>query len=230
MHGTEGDIRPFLDGELAVDLVSEYFGTGRHRLSSPAFSGAYFESFAGGGDAVGSRDRFSAEDLVAVTFLGVKVPGWAALRILDFDAAMLNVLLAEIPHDVDLWQADASLLDPDSAAYRLWTAIEGLPDVGWVTAGKLLARKRPRLVPVYDQVVKAALMPNRKGFWLALREELQDRSIVDRLGQIHEQAGLGDHVSLLRVLDVAIWMRNRGITQVGGDARTVSPLPFAAKP
>lgn len=230
MHGTEGHIWPFLDGEDAVELVGEYFATGRHRSSPPAFSGAYFESFGGGGDAVGSRNRFSADDLVAVTFLGVKVPGWAALRILDTDAAELNALLRQIPVDLDLWETDPSLLEPDSATFRLWTAIEALPGVGWVTAGKLLARKRPRLVPVYDQVVKDALMPTRKGFWSALREELQDPAAVDRLREIHAQAELPDHVSVLRVLDVAVWMRNRGITQVAAEERTIRPLPFAAKP
>ena len=29
--------------------------------------------------------------------------------------------------------------------------------IGFVTAGKLMARKRPRLIPVYDDVVKCAL-------------------------------------------------------------------------
>lgn len=229
MQGTEGSVWPFLDGDVAVDLVSEYFGTGDHRSAPAAFSGAYFESFAGGGDAAGNRDRFTSDDLVAVTLLGVQVPGWAALRILDTDAAALNALLGEVPADMDLWDADPSLLEPGSPAFELWTAIEALPEIGWVTAGKLLARKRPRLVPVYDRVVKAALMPNRKGFWLALRSELQDRSIVDRLREIHTEAQLPDHVSLLRVLDVAIWMRNWGITQVDADERTIRPLPYTAK-
>ena len=39
--------------------------------------------------------------------------------------------------------------------------------MGWVTAGKLLARKRPRLIPVYDRVVRCALgRPAKPWRWL----------------------------------------------------------------
>jgi hypothetical protein len=45
-------------------------------------------------------------------------------------------------------------------------ALEDAPDIGWVTAGKLLARKRPKLVPVYDGVVKCALgNPPKNHVW-----------------------------------------------------------------
>lgn len=230
MDGLQGDIWPFLEADVAADLVSEYFGTGRHAAAPPAFSGAYFESFGGGGDAPARRARFDSDDLVAVTFLGVKVPGWAALRILQTDPAMSNGLLGEIPHDVDLWETAVSVFSTDSAAQKLWDLMEGLPGIGWVTVGKLLARKRPRLFPVYDEVVKEALMPNRRGFWLSLREELQDPVLRNRLRDIQEQAGLTHRISLLRVLDVAVWMRNRGILQVNAEARSVRPLPFTAKP
>jgi hypothetical protein len=81
--------------------------------------------------------------------------------------------------------------------------------VGWVIAGKILARKRPRLVPVWDNVVKCA-NGRPSNAWLWLGELLaQDISLADRLEDLHHQAELPDLVSRLRVLDVAIWMRHR---------------------
>jgi hypothetical protein len=81
--------------------------------------------------------------------------------------------------------------------------------MGWVTTHKLMARKRPRLLPVYDTVVKAALQPEGDEFWLPLRTELLDPWLVNRLAAVKDVAGLDEQISLLRVLDVAVWMRNR---------------------
>lgn len=83
--------------------------------------------------------------------------------------------------------------------------------VGWVTAHKLCARKRPKLLPVYDRVVKAALQPRRKDFWIPLRETLRaSDKIVPRLEEVKRLAQIPDEVSLLRVLDVAVWMTSQG--------------------
>ncbi|WP_329345560.1 DUF6308 family protein [Streptomyces microflavus] len=44
--------------------------------------------------------------------------------------------------------------------------------IGWVTAGKLLARRQPRLLPVYEQVVRC--VPGRpKSLWLDLHGALR---------------------------------------------------------
>jgi hypothetical protein len=80
-------------------------------------------------------------------------------------------LLREVPRRLDLHDADPSVVSEGSRLDRLWHLIEAQHDVGWVTAGKLLARKRPRLVPVYDRVVMDAVGRPRK-FWLSLREAL----------------------------------------------------------
>lgn len=47
-------------------------------------------------------DRFTADDLVAVTFLSVQVPPRAARAILDTDAEALNTFLRAIGPDRDL--------------------------------------------------------------------------------------------------------------------------------
>jgi hypothetical protein len=81
----------------------------------------------------------------------------------------------------------------------------------------LLARKRPHLLPVYDRVVKAALQPTKRTFWRPLWETLQDRAVTGRLEELRRVLDLD--VSLLRVLDVAVWMRNWG----AAEGRRLSP-------
>jgi hypothetical protein len=201
-HCLAGDVNKFLDGR-GIELVRKYFDP------AAQFSGASFGRFAGGGDAVGHRYAFTAEDLVAVTLLDVSVPGQAALEILDKRSSEFNALLAEVPYDLDLWDAPASVVDDSSPAAILWDSLRKLPDMGPAKTHKLMARKRPRLLPVFDSVVKKALQPHRRSVWLPFWYELQDETLIARLAEIHEAAGLDEQIPLLRVLDVAVWMRNR---------------------
>jgi hypothetical protein len=69
-------------------------------------------------------------------------------------------LLSGIGDDIDLWDADDQTL---KVAEELWTLLGTLPGVGPVTAGKLLARKRPRLVPVADEVGGSHSYRRRQG-------------------------------------------------------------------
>ena len=69
-------------------------------------------------------------------------------------------------------------------AWRLWDAIcdiEPRPEsnrVGPIAAGKILARKRPRLLPVYDSRIKKVLdRPRTDNRWW---HDLHDQLINDR--------------------------------------------------
>jgi hypothetical protein len=201
---TPSQLLRFLDNR-SLDLLRDYFGSGR-------FTGGRFERFGGGGDRPEIADRFTSDDVVAVSLLSVRLPGRASLALLDQRPAEFNALLGEIPTELDLWDADEAVIAPGSAAGRLWSLLDGLPGVGWVTAGKLLARKRPRLIPVYDKVVKAALeRPDGGHWWRPLRAVLRDSpDVVTRLEELRAWSGIGPDISLLRVLDVAIWMRLHG--------------------
>jgi hypothetical protein len=210
----EGDVWQFLD-DIAVDLVREYWN-GTLDDGSPTFTGARFDMFAGGGDRPGAANRFDESDLVAVSMLSVKVPGRAAIELMESQAWLLNQALAQIPLSPALEEGDVVLIDQGSTASALWHLIERIDGIGWVTAGKLLARKRPKLIPVYDNVVKAALQPNSQAFWVPLWNELRSEhpetgiSVADRLREIRLHAG-GAALDrpLIRVFDVAVWMRNR---------------------
>lgn len=95
----------------------------------------------------------------------------------------------------------------------MWQLIDGIHGIGWVTAHKLLAHKRPALLPFYDRVVKAALQPHDEAFWLPLHEALHGEAGAARLAQIQAlrtEARLPPWVSELRVLDVVVWMNQPG--------------------
>jgi Family of unknown function (DUF6308) len=79
-----------------------------------------------------------------------------------------------------------------------------------VTAGKLLARKRPSLIPVYDDVVRCAYdWP--KEIWKALRDALRqdDGSFRAVLEGLTKRAGISEEITPLQALDVVLWMRHQ---------------------
>jgi len=204
----------YVEGDAAL-LLDRYF-------NSDKFSGGRFERFAGGGDRPGVSGQFTSDDIVAVSLLGVRIPGWAALGVLDTHAAELNAFLAAIPADVDLWKTPEDTVGPDSPADRLWHRLVVLPGIGSVTAGKLLARKRPRLIPVYDRVVKAALARRDEDeWWRRLRRVLvENPNLITKLESLRDAVRLEDKISLLRVLDVCIWMGAGGTPEPTPDAET----------
>jgi hypothetical protein len=64
----------------------------------------------------------------------------------------ISDLLGRVDTDIDLGTQHArSLVDDRGAADQARQLLKRQDDVGWVTAGKLLARKRPRLIPVCPQ-------------------------------------------------------------------------------
>ena len=76
---------------------------------------------------------------------------------------------------------------------------------GSATASKLLARKRPRLCPVSNKVVIGAVgVPGWT--WEALRTFLQDPASRAEIEALRPPSAAV--VSLLRILDVAIWIRH----------------------
>ena len=131
-------------------------------------------------------------------------------------------LLSAIRSDVDLWEAsdkDLTAVDP------LWDALLQMPGVGTATASKLLARKRPRLCPVSDKVVIGAVgVPGWT--WEALRTFLQDPAARAEIGALRPPSATA--VSLLWILDVAIWIRHshsRAASRIRRDSGIPEPGP-----
>lgn len=146
-------------GEAAALLHAYFHEPTRHGLPR---TGSRFDSWRGGGDRPETVNLLTEDDIVAVSFLGMRVTGEAALGLLDTQRENIAELLKEIPHDTDL--ADVRPNDVGkfigsgrSEASQLWsifTNAEGTKwNIGATKASKLLARKRPRLIPIYDSVI-----------------------------------------------------------------------------
>lgn len=96
-------------------------------------------------------NRFTTTDL---TLLDVALSPNSVRRVLTTEAAMFSELLAAVPANTDLW--DASDIDLANAENLYW-CLRDLNMVGPTRASKLMARKRPRLIPVIDSVIRTAL-------------------------------------------------------------------------
>ncbi|GAA2341321.1 DUF6308 family protein [Dactylosporangium salmoneum] len=195
------------DDNAAVGLLTRYFG--RPYLSPGCADGAYFDSWATESDPF----RFTADDLIAIKFLSVEAPKTAVRELLRDRADEFSNLLINLGTDRDL-ACEQQPLDDGWAGWPLMRQLRGIPGIGTTTASKLLARKRPRLRPIWDVVV-AAVTDTVATQWEPLREALRadECALHHRLLRLRDQAGLPDSVSALRVLDVIAWRegKDRGL-------------------
>ncbi|MFG2383250.1 DUF6308 family protein [Streptomyces avermitilis] len=199
-----------ITADQAVSNLRRYFSTGLLHEAVP-FTGSRFEHLAGGGDRQAVANVVTADDLIAVQTLSVRVPTQIALDLLDGELGVrLSKLLSSVPFDIDMVEAEAADLAKGSSADTAWRVLCDRPGIGWVTAGKLLARKRPRLLPVYDQVVRCVL-GRPKSFWLNLHGALRadNHALHRELMALRQSADLPETVSVLRICDVVLWMHHR---------------------
>ena len=94
-----------------------------------------------------------------------------------------------------------------AAAGKLRSTLLGAPGIGWVTDSKLMARKRPRLIPIIDSVVVQTLNHPADGkFWARLREYLHTDDLHARLGAIRTSSTAPAGTSAIRIFDVIVRM------------------------
>ena len=179
--------------QIRQDLTS-YFGGGKE-----PFTGRWFDEFA----AVADPNRFEASDVLAVEALKVAVLPEAAASLLITNSERFNSLLREIPREQNLWEVRRRDVDVGSPAEELHTALRTLRGVDWVVAGKLLAAKRPKLLPILDNEVNNYLQPPKGLFWVSMHDELSEISRRQVISEVCQVAP--PHVSLLRRIDVALW-------------------------
>jgi hypothetical protein len=164
------------------------------------FTGRHFEPYSDLGEA----DRFGPSDVLAVRTLSVDVPVESAAELLLTRGEWFSEYLADVPVERDMWDVERDVFADESAASLTHARLRTLDGVDWVTAGKLLASKRPRLLPVYDNLVKSLLNPHGGAFWLPLYDQLSDPQRRSKIDIACSTAP--EHVSLLRRIDVALWM------------------------
>jgi hypothetical protein len=195
------------DDERALAALRRYYDP---PFGAPnAFTGAAFDAWDSSGTRADDVNRFTADDLVAVTFLSVEVPPKAAHALLKSRADEFSELLEAVGPDRDLADQQEKFTG-DGPEWTLQTALRGLPGVGPTTASKLFARKRPRLRPIYDSVV-AAVTNTVEQQWEPMRLALRENNLAlhRRLLGLRSEADLPKEVTALRVLDVIAWLEGK---------------------
>ena len=75
-----------------------------------------------------------------------------------------------------------------------------------------MARKRPKLIPIYDSVVGPLMGLNRNSLdqWSTWHTALTDGTgLPQRLQEIRRVSGISDPISDLRVMDIVLWMHGK---------------------
>lgn len=181
--------------QISVDL-GQYFSR---------YTGRHFESFI----ARSTPDRFTAGDICAAATLSVPFTGSAVADLLVERAEYFNTLLnadGVPPHDADLRTVSEEMIADDSPLATLYTQLKSLDQVHYVRASKLLAAKRPGLVPIRDSVVEEFLGAGER-WWRPYRELVTLDGLADRIVELSSTASA--KATLLRRIDVALWMAGK---------------------
>ena len=211
-------ISRFFQGDERENALSSL----RAYLHPGAFTGAWY-------DRIPHTDPYAitAEDIVAVSMLSVDIPPRLSAWLLGDGAPLVRSLLEEIPVDERIGNSDSLLLE-NGPAWKLWNQLRNFADVGRTKTSKLMARKRPRLIPIYDSVVGKELGIERsKNTWELWNAFMNDCGIDD-FREDANNAG-ASHLSDLRIIDIVIWMRRHGatfITEAAVERRTMIPVCY----
>lgn len=197
-------------------------------------SGSYFDEWAGRGDAPDVRDRITDSDIVAVSMLSIKVPPAAAIGLLDPEITRtVTDLLSALPTDVEMHSLSPrdfhAILGPHSPAWKLWNELRRNDAAKWgvgaTTASKILHRKRPHLIPIWDDVIGQVIgKRGPKNQWANWHALLTDGTgLPDRLDRIHQLSGAPIELSKVRIMDAVLWRRGRDLGFKGGRAAKAAP-------
>lgn len=247
----------------AVDRINYYY-TERTTKGRKLYSGSLFDEFA---PEQNPEDTFTAADFLATGLLGVHVPGEAIVKFFT-DTELMTELerhLRDLPADIDLGdlnkpEFDRLLGSTESPGFMLWDLIRGRRVVrkkkgtdhvgmGPTLTSKLLARKRPRLIPIWDSRIRRQVqLPDSGDHWEGMWHALTDDNcqLNRRLTELRGNSGQVQ-ISLLRTFDVAAWhfdkdgKWSRRLTsdesepadddgKVGDAADTVDDAPFVKSP
>jgi len=195
------------DDATALRLLTRYFGP---VVGDPgSYTGAAWDEWDPSGRRKQDVDEFTSDDCTAVTLLSVDLSGSAAHRLLVRDRDRFTALLAAVGPDRDLVAVEERVTEAWPAS-QLYRALDELPAVGRTKASKLLARKRPALLPIWDSVI-GGVTQSWDEFWEPLRQELRanDAALHRRLLRLRDQAGLSPAVTALRVFDVVCWLEGK---------------------
>jgi hypothetical protein len=185
------------------EAIPEYFRDAEDEIK--ANLSAYFTERAGRCferlAQTGNPYELDGSEVAAATCLSLQFD-YVKIESLMNRAQDISDLLRSIPWDIPLWEVDESLIQPGSPLFRLYELIYGIDGFGSAYTSKLLAAKRPHLVPIRDSAV-SELLGNPHDWWQPWWETMQDVEFRRTLRRLRSEVGL-QHVSLLRIVDVAL--------------------------
>lgn len=97
-----------------------------------------------------------------------------------------------------------------SAVSKLWSVLRrGNDGMGRTRTSKLIAAKRPRLIPIWDSFVEQATALDTSDYWRQFQSVLtaDDYAVWTWLTDLRDLAtNVPASISNLRILDVLLWM------------------------
>ena len=112
-----------------------------------------------------------------------------------------------------LWTIPPRFLASDNELANLYEALKSVDGFGYVTASKLLAVKFPDLIPIRDSKVEK-LLQAQELWWEPMAQVMKNEEIFKILTDLSDGLQTKQpRPSLLRVLDVLLWMRARELEQ-----------------
>lgn len=219
----------------AVRHLAAYLATNDNDV--PAYSGAFFDTLQGRGDQPETRDVITAADIIAVSCLATPISAQESAQLLTPDTswhrqplgerekgqtvtcatrpispAQVTELLQTIPTGLNLHDDDdVAVRRALEQADRLWDVLRrngtSGKNLGPTKVSKLLARKRPDLLPIIDSFIRAQIGGNSIGFYQSMRTVLRhdNRALVEHLHQIQREVPTARHLSTLRIFDIIVW-------------------------
>lgn len=194
----------------AVRLLRGYYagliGTGM------GFEGGWWDGFDPSGTRQSSPDTFTADDLLSASLLSAPIHPTALLAILN-QAQTLSAAIRKLGDDRDLAGLTNNEVRTLEMTSNIWQELRSIPFIGPTRASKLIARKRPRLIPVYDSVIGSAVYRGTsRGQWTRLHAALtaNDDALQKHLHELRTAADLPDEISPLRIFDVIAWLDGSG--------------------
>jgi hypothetical protein len=218
--------------EKAAELVRRYYLVPDSKTGLLG-TGSHFDTWAAD-DAAAHPNEITDSDLVAVSLLTVSVSGKAAMGLRAAKADIIS-LLTDIPNNRSLHSVPAEqrelIIGDGSPARELWTLLVGKRNAKWgigpTTASKILARKRPQLLTIFDTVIRDLVgKQNTRDQWRNWHALLTaGPGLPERLERIHKRSTVEQPLTHLRIMDVVLWMHGKEQGFVGGRSRKSPVAP-----
>jgi hypothetical protein len=183
-------------------LLDRYFGKGSEYVG---YQGRQFEWFVGQSE----KGSFTSEDLLAIGALSVQVPASTARKLIEDENEVFGAIIGRCHVFAEKNQTQEQrdwLWDDKSPFNELHLALnnKSLPGVGKVVRSKLMAAKFPELIPIRDSRVEALLeCSGHDEWWKPMHQLLSE---TQKALSSLEIFNASIEVSLLRKLDVVLWM------------------------